>query len=94
MSAQPFQPLLSALDRAGIPHMLPGSFAAAFHGRPRATQGVDLVIEPDERSLREFIAMLPRSTTSTRTPQSRHSTMSRNATSSTLPPDGNAISYP
>lgn len=41
-----FRPLIAALEAAGIPYMLTGSFAAAFHGSPRATQDIDLVIAP------------------------------------------------
>ncbi len=48
-----------ALDRAGIPHMLTGSFAAAFHGVPRATQDIDIVIAPSEDQLRAFVRMFP-----------------------------------
>ena len=38
---------LELLDRHGIPYMLTGSVAASFHGRPRATHGADVVIDPD-----------------------------------------------
>jgi hypothetical protein len=51
--------MAQALRRAGISSMLTGSFAAALHGRPRATQDVDFVIEPDEPSLRAFVRSLP-----------------------------------
>lgn len=34
------------LDGAGIPYMLTGSLACGFHGTPRATQDIDLVIAP------------------------------------------------
>jgi hypothetical protein len=37
--------LTSALDRAGIAYMVTGSFASAYHGIPRATQDIDMVIE-------------------------------------------------
>lgn len=35
-----------ALEAADIPFMLTGFFAAAFHGAPRATMDVDLVVHP------------------------------------------------
>lgn len=41
-----FRSILGALESAGIPYMLTGSFAAAYHGTPRATQDIDLVIAP------------------------------------------------
>jgi predicted nucleotidyltransferase len=47
-----FRRVIAALDRAGIPFMLTGSFASSFHGVPRATQDIDLVIAPDGERLR------------------------------------------
>jgi hypothetical protein len=35
--------IVAALDAAGIPHMVAGSFASTFHGNPRTTQDIDLV---------------------------------------------------
>jgi len=48
-----------ALERAGIPHMLTGSFAASFHGVPRATQDIDFVIAADAVAVRRFVQLLP-----------------------------------
>ena len=48
------------LDDAGIPHMLAGSMASSFHGEPRSTQDIDLVIDPDPRSLTRFVDALDR----------------------------------
>src|SRR5687768_18020216 len=48
--------VLDALQAAGIPYMLTGSFAGAYHGVPRATQDIDLVIAPTEEQLRHLIA--------------------------------------
>lgn len=47
------------LDEAGIPHMIAGSFASTYHGIPRTTQDIDLVIDPTGRSLMAFVASLP-----------------------------------
>lgn len=52
--------VVAALDAAGIPHMLGGSAASGYHGEPRSTRDVDLVIDPDEPSLRTFLADLNR----------------------------------
>lgn len=52
--------IVAALDAAGVPHMLAGSMASSFHGEPRSTQDIDLVIDPDESSLREFAESLDR----------------------------------
>ena len=51
--------MVDRLDAAGIPHMLTGSFAAAFHGAPRATQDIDLVIAPTADQLNAFVAAVP-----------------------------------
>jgi hypothetical protein len=53
-----FRPLIAALESAGIPYMLTGSFAAAFHGSPRATQDIDLVIAPDSAQLSTLVRRL------------------------------------
>jgi hypothetical protein len=36
----------NALERAEVPFMITGSFASAAHGLPRATQDLDIVIDP------------------------------------------------
>ncbi|MFC1643018.1 hypothetical protein ACFL5O_10110 [Myxococcota bacterium] len=48
----------SLLDTAGIPYMLTGSFASGFHGAPRATQDIDIVISPNFASLKRFLNAL------------------------------------
>lgn len=55
-----FSRVLGALQTAGIPVMLTGSFASSYHGAPRATQDVDLVIAPTAEQLRALLALLPR----------------------------------
>lgn len=37
---------VKALEAEGIPYMLTGSLASSFHGEPRATRDIDLVIDP------------------------------------------------
>jgi len=51
--------LSTKLSAAGIRHMVVGSFASSFHGVPRSSQDLDLVIDPDATSLRRFLASLP-----------------------------------
>jgi len=51
--------LITKLSEAGIAHMVVGSFASSFHGIPRSSQDLDLVIDPTPISLRRFIAALP-----------------------------------
>jgi len=49
--------VLEALEHAGIPYMLTGSFASAFHGVPRSTQDIDLVIAPTRSQLANLVRM-------------------------------------
>lgn len=51
--------LAAKLAAAGVPHMVVGSFASSFHGVPRSSQDLDLVIDPQPESLRRFLADLP-----------------------------------
>ncbi len=50
---------VSLLEAAGIPYMLTGSFASGYHGAPRATQDIDLVISPNLGSLNKLLSLLP-----------------------------------
>jgi hypothetical protein len=50
--------IVAALNDAGIPHMVAGSFASTHHGVPRTTQDIDLVIEPTDAALRALVAGL------------------------------------
>lgn len=51
--------LSAKLRDAGVPHMVVGSFASSFHGVPRSSQDLDLVIDPQPSSLAGFLASLP-----------------------------------
>jgi hypothetical protein len=46
---------IDRLDRAGIPYMLRGSLASTYHGEPRATRDLDLVIDPRPRALERLV---------------------------------------
>lgn len=48
----------SALDKAGIPYMLTGSFASAYYATPRSTQDLDLVVEASRDQLQLFVQSL------------------------------------
>ena len=52
--------ITAALETAGISCMLTGSFASSYHGAPRATQDIDLVIDPTVEQIRTFVGLLPR----------------------------------
>jgi len=50
--------VVGALNSAGVPYMLAGSFASSLHGAPRATQDIDLVADPTFDSLGRFLGAL------------------------------------
>ena len=54
-----FPRVTGALERAGIPYMLTGSFASSYYGVPRTTQDIDFVIAPTTDQLRSLAALLP-----------------------------------
>jgi hypothetical protein len=50
--------VVDALNSAAVPYMLAGSFASSHHGAPRATQDIDLVVDPTFSSLDRFLDAL------------------------------------
>lgn len=50
--------LTGLLDEAGIPYMMVGSIGSSLHGRPRATQDADVVIDPTQEQLAFLLARL------------------------------------
>jgi hypothetical protein len=50
--------LVGMLEDTGIPYMVAGSLGSSFHGHPRATNDVDMVIAPTEAQLRCFLSRL------------------------------------
>jgi hypothetical protein len=60
VSARPlFLRLRTALEAAGVPYMLTGSFASSVHGTPRATRDIDLVIAPTREGLLALLDRFP-----------------------------------
>ena len=55
MSADPLAVVVDLLDRAEIPYMLAGSFASTYHGSPRTTHDIDVVIAPTRPLLNRFV---------------------------------------
>lgn len=53
------EPVLAALDGAGIPYMIVGSVASSAHGAPRTTHDIDIVVELTEAALGRLLAALP-----------------------------------
>jgi len=59
--ADAFEPLRSALERAGIRFAIGGSWASTAFGEPRFTNDVDILAEFTPGTLEGFIAHLPES---------------------------------
>ena len=51
--------VVRALEAAGIPYMLTGSFASSYHGLPRATQDIDIVIAPTRQQIQQLVTSFP-----------------------------------
>jgi len=51
--------VIGALERAGIPYLVTGSFASSLQGFPRPTDNVDLVVPPEARGVRELKLAFP-----------------------------------
>jgi hypothetical protein len=51
--------ITALLDGVGIPYMLTGSFASTLFGAPRATQDIDIVIDPTLGALEKLLHTLP-----------------------------------
>lgn len=52
--------VIRTLEHLGIPHMVTGSVASSFHGRPRSTHDADIVIDPSGQQLDALVDRLER----------------------------------
>jgi hypothetical protein len=52
------QKVVEILDEAGVQYMLTGSLAAAYYAVPRATQGIDLVLETEAEGVERLVGGL------------------------------------
>jgi hypothetical protein len=50
--------LADDLDASGIPFMVAGSHGSSYHGQPRTTHDLDLVIDPTREQLEHFLTLL------------------------------------
>ena len=50
--------VVRALEDQGIPHMVTGSVASSYHGRPRSTHDADIVIDPSPNQLDALVGIL------------------------------------
>ena len=55
-----FRELLAEFARSGVEAVLVGGYAVAFHGRPRATKDIDLVLEGSPANLQRASDALAR----------------------------------
>ena len=53
----------TALDQNSIAYMLTGSFASAYHGTPRSTQDIDVIVEATPAQLRGLVHSCPSAST-------------------------------
>lgn len=51
---------VALLREAGIPYMVVGSYASTFHGEPRMTRDIDVVVDPTEESIEQLINLVDR----------------------------------
>lgn len=47
--------IVERLEQAGIPYMVTGSLASSYHGEPRATRDVDIVVDPGPEALGRLV---------------------------------------
>jgi predicted nucleotidyltransferase len=59
-SAPVFRKIVAALDQAGIPYMVVGSFASNLYGAGRATLDIDLVVSANADQIRALLSLLPK----------------------------------
>ena len=50
--------VVALLERAGVPYMVTGSLASSYHGEPRATRDLDVVIDPSPDALERLVESL------------------------------------
>ena len=59
METQPdFRELLALFNAHHVEYMIVGGYALAFHGAPRFTGGLDLLIKPDAANAQRILAAL------------------------------------
>lgn len=59
MEVQPdFRELLSLFNAHNVEYMIVGGYALAFHGAPRFTGDLDILVKPDPSNARRILAVL------------------------------------
>ena len=49
---------IEQLERAGVAYMVTGSVASSYHGEPRSTRDLDIVIDPEPVAINRLVAAL------------------------------------
>ncbi|MEP6744775.1 MAG: hypothetical protein ABJB33_04710 [Gemmatimonadota bacterium] len=57
--ADVFEKLRIALEAAGVPYLVTGSFVSSTHGIPRSTNDIDFLIDPTHEQLAALMDQLP-----------------------------------
>ena len=47
--------VIALLNRSAVPYMITGSLASSYHGEPRATRDLDIVIDPSPSALNVLV---------------------------------------
>jgi len=55
---QDFKELLELLNRNGVDYIIVGGYALAYHGAPRFTGDLDLLVRPDRENAEKLLASL------------------------------------
>ncbi len=50
--------IVSALEQAEVPYMVTGSVASLLYGEPRATNDIDIVIDPSDAQLERLLTLI------------------------------------
>ena len=50
--------LIKILDDCSVPYMISGSIGSSYHGQPRATKDIDVVMAPTKKQLLRFVESL------------------------------------
>ena len=59
MDVEPdFRDMLACLNGRGVEYLIVGSFALAFHGKPRATGDIDILVRPSPENAARMMAAL------------------------------------
>ena len=53
-----FKELLASFNSHGVDYLVVGAYALAFHGAPRYTGDIDLLVRPDPENARAVLAAL------------------------------------